>query len=130
MEWQNVLNLIWSIVGVILTGIASWATTMLIKWLNSKIKDKQLAKWSTELTLIVMNAVKEVFQTYVDSLKKEGSFTKEKQEEALKKCLNIINGQLSLELKEYIENNYGDITSYLTTLIESSIYSLKNTNEE
>lgn len=130
MDWSQVLTIVWSAVGIIITSFASWLTTLIIKWLNSKIKDKQLAKWSTELTLIVMNAVKEVFQTYVESLKKEGAFTAEKQKEALAKCLAIIEGSLSTELKDYIVNNYGDMEAYLKTLIESTIYSLKNDNKK
>ena len=71
-----------------------------------------------------------MFQTYVESLKKEGAFTSEKQKEALAKCLTIIEGSLSTELKDYIVNNYGDMEAYLKTLIESTIYSLKNDNKK
>ena len=31
-------NIIFSVIGIVLTGLASWGTAVLIKWLNSKIK--------------------------------------------------------------------------------------------
>lgn len=123
---QEILNIIWSALGVLLTGLATWATTQLVAFLNRKIKDKDVAKWTTEITTIVMNAVQQVFQTYVESLKKEGAFTKEAQEEALKRCLSIITGQLTEDCKNYIEANFGDMKTWLITQIESAIYRLKN----
>lgn len=125
MDWQEVLNLVWAAVGVLITGLMSWATTALVSWLNSKIKNEKLAKFTTEITTIVMNAVKTIMQTYVDSLKQEGAFTEEKQKEALAKCLTIIKSQLTPELCNYIKDNFGDIEEYLKGLIESTIYSLK-----
>ena len=115
---QEVLNIIWSAVGVIVTGLISWATTKLIALMNSKIKDTQVKRWATDLTSIIMNSVLTVTQTYVDNLKKENAFTKDK-------CLALIQNQLTPELKKYIEDNFGDIQVYLKTQIEAMIKSLK-----
>lgn len=125
MGWTEVLALVWSMVGTILTGLATWGTAALIQWLNTKIKDKQLAKWATDITTLVSNSVKTVFQTYVEALKKEGAFTLEKQKEALEKCLQIIKNELPKELSDYITENFGDLDTYLKGLIESTIYTLK-----
>lgn len=122
---QEVLNIIWSAVGVIVTGLISWATTKLIALMNSKIKDTQVKRWATDLTSIIMNSVLTVTQTYVDNLKKENAFTKEAQKEAFDKCLALIQNQLTPELKKYIEDNFGDIQVYLKTQIEAMIKSLK-----
>lgn len=123
---QEFLNILWTAVGVVITGLVSWATTALVAWLNSKIKNEKVAKFTTDITNIVGTAVKTIMQTYVDSLKQEGAFTEEKQKEALQKCLDIILKQLTPELTTYIKDNFGDIEEYLKGLIESSIYSLKN----
>ena len=69
----------WSIIGTIGTGLATWLTTFVVSLLNQKIKDKKLARWSSEVTMIIMNAVQTVFQEFVDVLKKEGKFTPEAQ---------------------------------------------------
>lgn len=122
---QEILNIIWSAVGVVVTGLLSWATTALISFLNSKIKDSKVKKWSTDLSQIIMSSVMTITQTYVDSLKKEDAFTKEAQEEAFKKCLELIMSQLTPELKKYISDNYGDMSAYLKAQIESLIKSMK-----
>ena len=66
-----------------------------------------------------------ITQTYVDNMKKQNAFDGEAQKNALNKCLGIINTQLTQELRDYVEENFGDIKSYLVTLIESTIASLK-----
>lgn len=122
MEFEQIL---WSIVGTIGTGLATWVTTVLIAFLNSKIKDKNIAMWSTAITKIVMSAVQSVFQTYVDALKKQGKFTVEEQKIANEKALTIIKSQLSDELQDYIKDNFGDMEKYLLEQIEAMIYQLK-----
>ena len=122
---QEVLNIIWSAVGVIITGLLSWATTALVSLLNSKIKDTKAKKWATDIAQIVMNSVMTITQTYVDNLKKENAFTKEAQQEAFRKCLELVQTQITPELKTYIEDNFGDMLVYLKTQIEAMIKSFK-----
>lgn len=122
---DEVVALIWSAVGVLVTGLMSWLTARIIAWLNSKIKDRKLAKYSSDITEIVLSAVQRVFQTYVETMKKNGTFTEEAQKEALAKAKVIISSELTDELKDYITENYGDINEYINTQIEAMIYRLK-----
>lgn len=115
----------WSIIGTIGTGLATWLTTFVVGLLNQKIKDKKLARWSSELFQIIMSAVQTVFQEFVDVLKKEGKFTPEAQAEAKERAYKIITSQLTSELRSYIEDNFGDMREYLMNQIESMIYQLK-----
>ena len=48
----------------------------LIKWLSSKIDNAKTNRLARNVINIVANAVKVVFQTYADSLKKETSIKK------------------------------------------------------
>ena len=73
-----------------------------------------------------MSAVQTVFQTYVEALKERGEFSKDAQAIALGKAKSIINSELSEELKNYIIQNYGDLTNWIVNQIEASIYKLKN----
>ena len=75
---------------------------------------------------IVLSAVKSVFQTYVDSLKKSGDFDAEAQKTALNKATVIIKSQLDTELIDYIKKNYGDLDAWISTQVESTIDTLKN----
>ena len=95
-------------------------------YLNSKIQNEKTKDLLAQATLVVTNAVRAVFQTYVDSLKKSGNFGKEAQIEALNKAKNIALTQLSEDVKEYIQNNFGDINTWLTTQIEATINLIKN----
>ena len=123
--WEVLKPVLLMIVGTVGTGLATWLTTMIIAWLNSKIKDKKLAMWSTAVTKIIMNAVQSVFQTYVEALKKEGKFTPEEQKIANEKALAIIKSQLTDELAKYITDNFGDMEVFLKEQIEAIIYQLK-----
>ena len=83
---NEILKLIFAGLGIIISGLCSWLVVVLTGLLNSKIKDKKLAKITTALTTIILNSVQQVFQTYVDTLKKEGKFDKEAQKEAINKA--------------------------------------------
>ena len=115
----------WGAVGTIATGLVTWLTALLTSFLNSKIKDKKLVQYMTAITEIVMSSVQTVSQTFVDTLKKNGKFDEQAQNEAKERALTIIKSQLTPELTNYITENFGDITNYLTTQIEATIYNLK-----
>ena len=125
---QEVLNIILSAVSILVTGLASWGVGVLINWMNSKIKDQTLARHLTAATQIVTDAVMNVFQSFVDTLKKNGNFDEAAQKEAKDRAMEIILNQLTPELKDYITDNYGDIYEWISNKIESVIYSLKSTN--
>lgn len=123
---QEIWDIVWSLVGIVATGLVSWATTVLVAWLNTKIKNEKAAKWASDLTSIVSNAVLSVTQTFVDTMKKEGKFDEAAAKEAKDKALSIITGQLTPELKEYITSNFGDMSEYLGNLVEATIQSFKS----
>ena len=60
-------------------------------------------------------------QTYVDALKKEGSFDKEAQEIAFQKTFNAVMAILSEDMKQYIIETFGDLQVYLFQLIEAQV---------
>lgn len=106
---QEVLNIILSALSIAVTGLVSWGVSLFISWMNSKIKDQELAKHLTKITQIVTDAVMNVYQSFVETLKANGGFTEEFQKQAKEKALKIIDSQLTEELRQYITNNYGDI---------------------
>ena len=122
---QDFWTILWSAVGIVVTGLMTWLVTVITNFFNKKIKNNQAAKWASDITTIVFNAVTNVFQTFVETLKKSGKFDKQAQDEAKEKAYTIIMTQLTPELQEYIQNNFGDMKEYIMNLIESVIYSLK-----
>lgn len=123
---QEVLNILLSALGVLLTGLAGFAVTKFTQWINQKIGDSKAANYLSTILEITMNCVKEVYQTYVEKLKEQGSFDADAQKAALDACLTKIKTQLAPELITYITTHFGDMNTYLISLIESTIYSLKN----
>ena len=123
---QEVINILLAGLGTIITGLCAWAVTAFTKWMSTKTKDAKFNKFVCTIAELTMNAVKEVYQTYVEAIKTEGHFDKEAQEKALEMCLAKIKSQLAPDMLDFIGNNFGDVTNYLKSLIESTIYSLKN----
>ena len=122
---QEVMTILWGALGTIVTAAVSWLTVTGVAWLNSKIKDRNIARWSSAVYQIVMSAVQTVFQEFVDVMKKAGTWNAETAKEAKEKAMAIIMGQLTPELKKYIEDNFGDMKEYLMNQIEAMIYQLK-----
>lgn len=123
---EIILNIISIVVTAVILPLISYAGARLIAWLNAKIKDENAKQQLTVATDIVMNAVRSVFQTYVETLKKNGTFDKESQKVALIKAKDDALAQMSDEIKDYITKNYGDLETWITTQIESTINILKN----
>ena len=123
---EIVINILSIIVTAVILPLISFAGTKLIEFLNSKIKNNQAKELLVQATTIVTNAVRSVFQTYVDSLKASGSFDAQAQTVALTKAKDIALEQMSDDVKNYIVNNYGDLNNWLTTQIESTINLIKH----
>ena len=122
-------EIIISIFSVVVTSVVlpliTLGGTKLIQLINQKIKDEKTRNLLTGLTTIVERAVRSVTQTYVDSLKKSGSFDQEAQLIALSIAKEEVFKQLNEETKIFIKDNYGDINAFVTTQIESTINLLK-----
>ena len=119
----NVLSVTVSAVVVPVIGFLGYKLT---QWLNSKVKDDKAKTLLNRANEIVLDAARTVFQTYVEGLKKEGSFDAKAQEAALGKAKAIVLSELTEELKTFVTQNYGDLTAWVTNAIEASIYKLKN----
>ena len=106
----------WGVVGTIATGLATWLTTMVVSWLNQKIKDKKLARWSSELFTIIMGAVQTVMQEFVSVMKKEGKFDEKAQAEAKDRAYKLflkariailISEKVNIRTRTVIRDNEG-----------------------
>lgn len=123
---EVLINIISVLVTAVILPLISFAGTKLISWLNTKVKDENAKMQLTVATNIVKNAVLTVFQTYVDSLKASGTFNAQAQVVALTKAKDIALSQMTKDVQDYIAKNYGDIDTWLTTQIESTIKLIKN----
>ena len=123
---EILMNIISVLVTAVILPLIFFAGSKLIAWLNAKIKDENGKIQLTVATTIVTNAVRSVFQTYVDTLKKNDIFDLESQKIALTKAKDEAFAQMTDDIKEYITKNYGDLEAWLTTQIKATINVLKN----
>lgn len=123
---EIIINIISVVVTSIVLPLISIAGAKLIQFINSKIKNNKAADLLTTATTIVINAVRSVFQTYVEALKKEGSFNKDAQIIALNKAKDIALTQMTDDVKDYLVTTYGSLDTWLDTNIEATINILKN----
>lgn len=118
---EQIWPILWSVLGTVLTALVSWLTTLVIGWFNAKIKDQKLKTFMTKFTELVSSCVNSLTQTTVEELKKNGKFDSEAAKKIKEECVKLIKGQLSEEMKKFIQENFGDLEEYISTQIESFI---------
>ena len=123
MNWGEIgTQVILSIIGVVISAVGVIVTYLV----NKYVSDAKLKNILTSLNNLVQNSVLEVYQTYVEALKKAGNFDAEAQKQALERCLALIKVNMPKELETWLKTNYSDIEGYLKSLIEAQIGFLKN----
>ena len=110
----------------VIAAFASKGFVALAQYLGVKVENATFAKYADQIAKAVSTAVIYVAQTYVDELKKSGTFTEENQKIAMQKALEDEKKQLTQEALEFIEITYGDITEYLTSKLEAEVKIQKN----
>lgn len=123
---EILLDILSVLVTAVVVPLISLLGTKLIQWVGAKTKNEKAAKLLSQATGIVMNAVRSVFQTYVETLKKQGSFDAKAQSAAFNQAKADSLRQFTPEITEFIKANYGDLSEWLRVQIESSINALKN----
>ena len=97
---EILLNILSAVVTTVLLPLLTWAGAKLIQLIGTKVKNEKAAALLSTATNIVLNAVRSVFQTYVESLKTSGTFDAAAQVTALTKAKDIATAQISSEVKE------------------------------
>lgn len=89
--------------------------------INSKTDSEIAQKYTNMIYQTVVDCVIATNQTYVESLKKSGSFDEAAQKEAFNRTMSAVMAILSDDAKEYISEATGDLNTYLTQLIEAEV---------
>lgn len=122
---MEVLMVLLKIVIMIVVPVATSILTYFFKTYVEQLIDKNVKGETAEALKrgvdIITDSVNYVQQTYVDTLKKEDKFTLEAQEKALQDAKNRAIELMNSDITTAIENSYGDLDTYVTTIIESII---------
>lgn len=125
MEWMEILTQLFEMVLIPLIGCLTTFLIVLIKnkaaEIAAKADNENKEKYIIMLSETISKCVAATTQTYVDSLKKSGSFTAEAQKTAFQMSFDAVMAVLTDDAKEYLANIYGDLTAYITQAIEAEV---------
>lgn len=126
------LELLFQIFELCIVPLLAVLTGYLVQWIRVKTAEATeknqkdvFDKYITMLGETITKCVSATNQTYVDALKKAGSFDVEAQKHALDMTLTAVMSVLGKDAIEYLTAIYGDLTGYLTTLIEAEVKAQK-----
>ena len=122
------MELITQIFEVCIIPLLGILTTFLVRYINAKMKtlvdtisyEKQ-KKYIEMLNNTITDCVIATTQTYVDTLKKQGKFDKEAQEQAFLMTFNAVSSLLTEESKKYLNEAIEDLDLYIKQKIESEV---------
>ena len=125
MEWMVILQQVFEMCIVPLLGIITVYIVNYIKAktaeLNTNNSNEILVKYLTMLSDTVCDCVIATNQTYVNALKAQGKFDAEAQKIAFEMTYKAIIAVLSDDAKTYLTNMYGDLTVFITNMIEAEV---------
>lgn len=119
VNWSEVVMTLWTL---ILLPLLTYIGNEIRKWAQSK----KIDKYTDILEKNIVNAVKDVYETIVKDIKGTEDWTDEKKAEvheiAKQKALNA----LSNSAYECLKAANSDFDGYLDSLINSSLFDIKN----
>lgn len=118
LDWATLLEAAWTCV---LLPVLGYVGSEVRKWAQSK----KIDKYTDILEKNVMIAVKDVYQTLVQSLKGTDAWTEEKMYEVKEIAKQKAIQSLSNMAYETLRQANEDFESQLDSLIEASLYDLK-----
>lgn len=118
---SNILMLVVTLTVPSVSALLVKGVGKVIDVLVEKSQNESFDMFLTEIGDAVSDAVYMTSQTYVDALKAAGNFGEEAQRQALRLALAACLGSLSQSAKDFIQENFGDMTAYLTTRIEAEV---------
>lgn len=107
----------------------SWVTTF-VEEKTQNMDNAQLKEYINSAVQAVMKAVMSTYQTYVDSLKKQDLFDEEAQKKAFEMAKNAALLMITEDVKEAVEEVYGDFNTWIDSTIEQFVKANKDDNVE
>lgn len=125
LDWLDVL---YKVFEVALVPILAAATLYVVSLVNTKkrellekTKNETTKKYIEMLDKTIVECVLATNQTYVESLKKQGSFDLDAQKEAFRLTYEAIMNILTDDAQEYLSEAINDLETYITNKIEAEV---------
>ena len=125
MEWMILLQQIFELCVIPLLGVITIYIINYIKVKTAELKttnsNEITNKYLDMLSATIIECVIATNQTYVNSLKGQNAFDEAAQKVAFQKTYDAVIAILSDDAKEYLTNVYGDLTVFITNMIEAEV---------
>ena len=125
MEWMVLLQQVFELCIVPLLGIITAYIVAFIRAKTAELKttnsNEILVKYLDMLSTTVVECVIATNQTYVNALKGQNAFDEAAQKIAFQKTYDAVISVLSDDAKEYLTHIYGDLTVFITNMIEAEV---------
>ena len=122
MTWNEVLM-------YIINGVFKIVITLLIPYgislLKAKLTNDMQIKYVDLAKQMIVEAVEQVQQTYVDNMKAEDLFDANAQATAFDMVKTTVLNTMSDRMKGIVMEAVGDFEEFLRNTIESSVYTMK-----
>lgn len=129
LDWLDILYKVFEVAIIPILGAATLYLVTLIhakkQELVEKAKNETTKKYLELLDKTITDCVVATNQTYVDALKKAGSFDAEAQKAAFELTYNAVMAILTDDAQVYLNEAIKDLNSYISTRIESQVVSAK-----
>lgn len=129
--WNDIMSACVPILCLLITAGGAYLVALLKREtmkIEKQLDNEMISKYIEMANDAVTQATLYTTQVYVETLKKQGGFTKEKQIEAFnmskQKALEILGDTAIKALNEI----YGDLDAWLNTKIEQVVFENKNTS--
>ncbi len=122
-------SLLYAVITAVVPVLAAYAGSALKRVAEKKAAETEnvkVAGYLREIGNAVSDAVAATSQTYVDGLKKAGSFNKDAHNKAARMALEAATRAVSPAAKAFVEGAYGDLKAYLKGRIEAEVRAQKN----
>ena len=122
------MTLLAQVMEVVIIPLLGILTAYIVMIVNAKLEEMAASrknelekKYIKMLNDTISDCVIATTQTYVESLKKQGSFDLNAQKEAFNQTYSAVIDILSEEAKEYLNEAIGDLNLYITQKIEAEV---------
>lgn len=129
LDWLDILYRIFEVAIIPILGAATLYLVTLIhakkQELLEKAKNENTKKYIEMLDKTITECVIATNQTYVEALKKQGSFDAEAQKKAFQLTYEAVMSILTEDANQYLNEAINDLNAYITTKIESQVVVVK-----
>ena len=129
LDWLDILFKVFEVAIIPILGAATLYLVTLIhakkQELVEKTKNETTKKYIEMLDNTIVECVMATNQTYVDTLKAQGSFDLEAQKKAFQLTYDAVMAILTDDAQEYLNEAIKDLNAYITTKIEAGVVVVK-----